>query len=59
MHNYPDKVVQFYFTLLHITPPSYRVNIDSDIHFLASLDIRIDVFDKDQILSIIHEQVIF
>ena len=44
MQNYLDKVIQFDFTLLHTTAPLFRVYTDSNVDFLASLEIRISDF---------------
>ena len=41
MYNHPDKVVQFYFTLLNTTALPFRMNIDFDVDFLAALEISI------------------
>ena len=59
MHNYPDKVVHFNFTLPYIITPQFRVNPGFNVDFLTFLEIKISVSDKDQIFSTINEHIVF
>ena len=59
MCNYPDNVVHFNFTLLHTTAPLFRVNIDFNVDFLVFLEIRVSVSNKDKIINIIYEHIVF
>ena len=59
MYDYPDKIVQFNLTVFHATAPPFRVNIDFNADFLTFLRIKNSVSDKDQILNIIQEHVVF
>ena len=59
MHNYLFKVVLFNFTLLHTTTSPFRVNTAFNVDFLESLEIKISVSYKDQILSTTHKHIVF